>query len=133
MIKSADLRIGNKVISRSKTGYEPAGIVTVGSIGSRGINSWQDMGASGEHIYEDLDGLPLTPELLTKCGFVSRHDEYLELDEICICAYDSGFILCEPQDYDPGLRLIGKPFFHVHRLQNLYHALSDGEELEIEL
>lgn len=132
MIQSNDLRIGNKVISRSKSGYEAAGIVTVSSIGSRGINAWQDMGSSGEHLFEELDGMPLTPEFITKFGFDNGGRRIDEHGLLKIELPSGKYEIVEFTDAET-YRSYDNRIEYVHQLQNLFYALSDGIELKVNL
>jgi hypothetical protein len=69
--------------------------------------------------------IPLTPEILEKCGFenngfyCTHSDPYMEISPSA-----TGFILSvNCSEYE-----IGETFNHLHQLQNLYFALT-GEEL----
>ena len=69
--------------------------------------------------------IPLTPEILEKCGFKFNHYAY---------TYDLAEVSLSQNEFEPvvwveGRRLeIGRPIKSVHQLQNLYFALT-GEEL----
>lgn len=74
--------------------------------------------------------IPLTPEILEKCGFdwsiyyQAFHKEYFEFD-ITEC-YPKGYALTT---FKRGL-IIAPNIQYLHQLQNLYYSLT-GEELEI--
>lgn len=116
MIKANELRIGNLFIrelcNSRRLEYDDSFILTeewMGKLFSDNISI----------ALQDLHPIPLTPEILEKCGFV--------LDE------DAGYYFLDlpgkPQNID---RLkVGKGVF-VHQLQNLYFALT-GEELKVTL
>ena len=142
MIKATELRIGNKVIALKNSGYDSRGVITAQSIGSRGVNNWEDMGASGELAFSDLNPIPLTPEILEKCGFANseyyRHNHAInaggcwysvhyqdDTDE-----YWRGWIFNNDES-DAACHRVAKIEF-VHQLQNLFFALT-GEELNVQL
>lgn len=71
MIAKQELRYGNYVMPLKDNFYgeykdEPC---QVNSIEYRGINAWQDMGASGNLSYSEIDPIRLTDEWLLKLGF----------------------------------------------------------------
>jgi hypothetical protein len=84
--------------------------------------------------------IPLTPEILEKCGF--KTDIYLELanDDFALIyrreVKDKKWGDCLVFEGNGGYDYPGDiPLWHIkylHQLQNLYYALA-GEELEIEL
>jgi hypothetical protein len=83
---------------------------------------------------ESFKPIPLTPEILEKCGFVyddvfekwfiylNKHE--LDIDRLTFRKYE-GFICFDGIDK----RTILKQVKYLHQLQNLYFALT-GEELE---
>lgn len=95
-------------------------------------------GEEGFRIMVDrLYGIPLTDELLLKCGFKREHcgfsNDYIELSY--------GRFLCGiGKDYDDVLFVslncaeypVSDEVRHLHQLQNIYYALT-GKELEVEL
>ena len=76
-----------------------------------------------------LHGIPLTPEILEKCGF-RRHDNYFNhdnFDGFHILRYHDGECVIELGDQ---FHILSAPFSFLHQLQNLYFALT-GKELTI--
>lgn len=69
MVKTNELRIGNWV-DYSDGNYYDGKRFKVSSISDRGVNEWRDMGASGCAEFEKLQPIPITEEILLKCGFV---------------------------------------------------------------
>lgn len=76
--------------------------------------------------------IPLSPEILEKCGFVQDSDDEATWMVLRTTKFDfiegdrNGF--CEVyMDFDDGLRVQ-----YLHQLQNLYFALT-GQELNIKL
>lgn len=74
--------------------------------------------------------IPLTPEILEMAGFVfcptgdEVYEQIWSIGAFEIWEHDEGFC----HDYH-----IGGAVDYLHQLQNLYHALTCGEELNIEL
>lgn len=149
-MKASELRIGNWVTDEFWDSFKTH--IKVESIDDKGINSIiQDDGNYPECaqrwiepvcFFDQLKGIPLTPEILEKCGFEKR---------IINNAFNEYFLPCTPagyknewilryRDYDnnPGLEFAPKldgsihsfPCNSLHQLQNLYWCLV-GEELEI--
>lgn len=78
----------------------------------------------------EMNGIPITPELLEKCGF-----EYSA--SFGECRYKKKELEMD-ENFNPLVQegdeflYYGKRIEHLHQLQNLYFALT-GEELEINL
>lgn len=120
-MKANELRIGNLLLHNGK-------IVVVEGIGDETdtyIESfiiWHD--SRGDKISE-FSEIPLTPEILEKCGFIFNKE-----DDSYWTKKDFGIRLI-----DGCLHIIGYNRKHtiikyLHELQNAFHALA-GEELEI--
>lgn len=139
MINANELRIGNKV----QTGIKEIAFITIKTIGLAGVNGeWhddEDMTAEGvEHEmyfeeikFEDCYPIPLTPEILEKCGFNKSHHGYVELDkeEFNLAFDETGLdIAFHGNDVANSLPHIK----NLHQVQNLFFALT-GEELTINL
>jgi len=86
--------------------------------------------------YEVLQPIPLTPEILEKCGFKTIDGlffrlvfQYADSDYPCELAYGTD------KEYVQVVRnftsAADAPFKFLHQLQNLYFALT-GEELKID-
>lgn len=126
MIKAAELRVGNLIRYTGKPyPYYPIkdGIVEVEEVLQDGVN----LSEGGSTLYEseNLEGIPLTPKWLERCGFVDKVS-YWEYNGV------PGFVLLK--DNEGGL-YIGNPVRTyvktVHHLQSLYFALTEGKELTI--
>jgi hypothetical protein len=92
--------------------------------------SWEDQKAAG---YSELSGyfhpIPLSPEILEKCGFEKDYNGYRLKDHMGLSfsvTKHGDFLACFR---DKSLGVIVK---HLHQLQNLFFALT-GEELQINL
>ncbi len=118
-LKSSDLHIGNWV--NDLLGY-PTKVrgVTIGGIWIHGY----------PFIESQLTPIHLTPEILVKAGFEKDGDGdviWYQKDMPVIgqiCTSSKGNYLFDTET--DTLRI-----YYVHQLQNLYHILSGGKELEI--
>lgn len=133
MIKAEELRIGNKFYpSASATDF----IETVTSMGMDGINAIDGhMGA----IYYEFDEkfimpIPITEEILLKCGFKKRkylEDYYIHINNCAtILIWEKGVAyICAPNE-KPAIYIT---CLYLHTLQNLYYWLASQNELTINL
>lgn len=81
--------------------------------------------------YENLRPVPLTPEILEKCGAVKVEGEWQF--KVAICALWISFRFHASHCYSEiGGIYLGGQIKYVHQLQNLYFALT-GTELEVKL
>jgi hypothetical protein len=145
MINSKELRIGNKVLF---------GVIIVEIRGihtQRIVRESSGIDAIKEHYYvsgfieksdyyaansSDIDPLPLTPEVLEKCGFSKTFsipedqlgcDEWTDANKKCMIHFDT-------EDWWFGYWNIPKQHNDIciqslHQLQNLYYSLT-AEELQ---
>lgn len=121
MIKSNELRIGNLVSRRGETSV-------VVSLDREDV--WVRLG--GEYgdferwYFESIDPIPLTPEILEKCGFEEQmySKGTWSCGEVSLLIRDFQPVTMGRDDYE----LFGKPLQYLHQLQNLVFALT-GEEL----
>ena len=87
------------------------------------------------HLEEGMDslsilGIPLTPEILVKAGFVKRNG----INGLCYVLYLGKFAIhasIDLKEWFIYISFIGE-IKSLHNLQNLVHSLT-GEELNIEL
>lgn len=125
MIQSNELRVGNKI-------RYTAHILTVAEIHK---NSEVKTIEAINGFLDCYEGIPLTPELLEKCGFVSTRDggtpawwhgrNPVTHDFLIVVKYSPSRSLYYYQNVHFKLK-------YLHELQNLFHALT-GEELTINL
>lgn len=121
MIKANELRIGNHISFKGKWN----GIVE--SISSWGVEIDKNHGV---FTYDVLEGIPLTEEILLKCGFDLIKDNYIiKIDDflhIGLHCQDYSLLISDSWGHDEltPTRYIAS----LHQLQNLYFALT-GEEL----
>jgi hypothetical protein len=136
MIKANELRIGNRVsvmlksfLAIDTTDEKEFSVLGFGE-GGITIKAWS-CGQQEFVTLEYINPIPLTPELLEKIGF-KREDDTWTSKEYGVC----NWLLLEQQENHYVLLVgeyhEGKPFQHLHQLQNLYFALT-GEELVITL
>jgi len=143
MIEAKDLRIGNLITDEFYENFKT--IITVHSINKEGINleieddgNWAECAQRWigvEYKFDKLFGIPLTPEILEKCGFENDGTYFFIQPNLENIHYrliefpkgtwvmSKGFI-----NYNHELRCIK----YLHQLQNLIYALT-GEELNIQL
>jgi len=123
MIKANELRIGNWVISHSNNHQHQISALDINDIDLK---------------YKTRHSIPLTPEILEKCGFIKNELErgnqkegyYYGLDLSSEKYCDLGLIegdkngMCEVFlfPYDNFFR-----FKYLHQLQNIYFALTGTE------
>lgn len=123
-----ELRKGNLV------DYEKTTHLVTGVINNVVYSRWLKQSQEEDDYIDDEDNyepIPLSPEILDKCGFVSyHHNPRLEWFFVNGQAYEP-FHLKNSRD--------NKYYFnenievkYLHQLQNLYFALT-GEELEVNL
>lgn len=128
MIDVKDLRIGNLIEREDK-------VCTVEVLfNSRLSVKWQ----SGDTIvtaynanFEEIDGIPISPEWLMKLGFTYIYKDYQfeheDNENVVILDNRDGYIF----DYDfGGIEWCHCGVEYVHQLQN-YFYLTTGEELTI--
>ena len=134
MIQANELRIGNYVYYKKDRNYYDIRALCRDRV--HPINIVEHDGNIRYAIdctLEDLQPIPLTPEILESCG-AKKEDDYLILDmQIIQLAYD----LSEKKiTFDLYADFHLEPFEiecnYLHQLQNLYFALT-GEELKINL
>jgi len=132
-MKITELRIGNYVIAPDLV-YAEDNIRKV--VGISGVKSIFLKTIDGEKnnrfpIYL-ITPVPLTEEILLKCGFgeVGFYDNVYHLDDFRIYldkSINSGLI-----KYENGACNLEKEISNLHQLQNLYFALI-GKDLEVKL
>lgn len=147
MIQASELRIGNWVFDDENIFCQISGL---NSVKKAKFEDWDTQyGADGPLVeYPELDGIyisqvinpiPLTPELLVKCGFMkvglpgSYYQSYRRsvntMDELAI--YTPEWVM-KYQTQGSGFARSLEHVKHLHDLQNWWHALT-GTELEVNL
>jgi hypothetical protein len=114
-LKVKDLRIGNWVTLIKQNIYENKDYQ---------LDDYDIFKASEfDDITECLLPIPLTEEWLIKFGL---KDKYYFVGELCLSSDENGYYLSND---DIGFCL--EYIEYVHQLQNLYHSLTGGLELQI--
>lgn len=132
MIEPKELRIGNWVNVITKDNP-----VQIDGIKRQKVKDgyYYSVLIDGEYyLPENLNGIPLTPKILEKCGFENKHAEYCEhykKDKILIEIIPDGTYQAR-LEYDSSHSLWLIELASLHQLQNLYLDLT-GEEIEINL
>jgi len=116
MIDSKQLKQGNKL-------YFNGQITTVQEILSESVIAYLHAdGSDEEYSYSEVMPIPLSPEVLDKCGYVFQdngEDFDTWTNKIELWQHDEGF--CHSYCF-------GMEVNSLHQLQNLHYALT-GEEL----
>jgi hypothetical protein len=133
MIKSSELRIGNWVEEYNPHHPQYKNFVKVESVNEEGINLIGSVDYDCGIIEANpcINPIPLTPELLVKCGFNEFSKNYFIYGDYSLLQDMGGWHFDYIDADSRGDRSIAYPQ-HLHQLQNLYFALT-GEELSIEL
>lgn len=122
MIKANELRIGNYIYSSITQKY-----IKVHSRFFRLIES--EIRVKGNSTYV---GIPLTEELLLKCGFINEFEDEEDNSYFTLKNIEIQKILFKEEFFLDNVNNIGVSIKHLHQLQNLYFVLT-GTELEIKL
>ena len=125
-LKAQDLRVDNWVV------FEPDG----GEFIVSSIDVHNEPNTINGLNIDDLKPIPLTEDILLKCGFINKGSLYCLMvnDRIIGIGYDGSFGLYNGEHAFS----VGSSFNnnhrikHLHQLQNLFFALT-GEELNVKL
>lgn len=129
-MKNTDLRIGNLVsLSGSLT-------LKVYEIHEDCFYAKDSKGSSFKNTWADLKPIPLTEEMLLKCGFEFNkkyyHSKYINDSIKLIYDFDQKILYFKYKGEFIPMIQIPKNIEYLHELQNVIHALT-GQELKIEL
>lgn len=132
-LKATELRIGNWV-----NYYNDDTCFRITEINQTGISVENKDEATWIEL-DQFSGIPLTPELLEKCGFEKEayYDGnvfYIKLPDIYFYIEErdgNNYTVVSNADY-PEYVKCSIPFKYVHQLQNIYSSLT-GEDLTITL
>jgi hypothetical protein len=134
MLKASELRIGNIVWESSSftPGPDDFEQIVVGAIND--IDKVVLDNQNNIYSYDYLYPIPLTVELMAKCGFswdAKNNNYYIQVGNTFYLEYDTDFdCSVVPETWrGSSLRLWGDNRC-LHQLQNLYFALT-GEDLTI--
>jgi len=129
MIYANELRIGNWIKDRGGKQWQIDSWESQNKVASKMPYSGELFGMSiyGHPLTEEVDYLqpiPLTPEILEKCGFEKDNDGIYSKLGFMFWLDDIG-VMQLALNYSP---ICNAPCKYVHQLQNLIHALT-GEEI----
>lgn len=135
MIKANELRFG---IWFKNRGVRKNAINKFHEIGKEGFISFGHRGV--DWLNDEFEPIPLTPEILEKCGFVidfslRRTNAILEdkNNRLLVCFFKNGRIdIVLNGNKSRSIFTKKYPKFYLHQLQNLYFDLT-ATELEIKL
>lgn len=135
MLRANDLRIGNIVLYKPYGNRDGEPVIIAGMLG---MKAYFNKHSNESGMFHNLEAIPLTPELLQKCGFEKRdHDDKVytyDADNIRIpiCLHWPGINgECSLTDV-PHTQILSERFKYVHQLQNLFWCIT-GTELEVNL
>ncbi len=116
-MKAKELRIGNLLVTLE-------GVLTkVDALMIMELSQCEAAKNTGAFRYSPI---PLSPELLSKCGFYTfgYHDNYFYHAELTphVVKWDNGYTLEAVDDIH-----IADIFYHFHQLQNIFFWLTDKE------
>lgn len=128
MINVRELAIGNFVYDGDRTKF-PMFVETIGWDYVY-LNFMGNEGDVFESVPEDLQGIPLTGELLEKCGFTLKDGFWRHQWGIKVML-ESGFVFIENNDDDHWMfrANICKDIWYLHQLQNLVRIITKKELL----
>lgn len=128
MINVKDLAIGNWVYDGDKTQF-PMCVQTIGDDYVY-LNFEGNEGDVFESAPEDLQGIPLTGELLEKCGFTLKDGLWRHQWGIKVKP-EAGFVFIENKDKEHWMygTCTCKDIWHLHHLQNLVRIITKKELL----
>lgn len=131
MIDVKELRIGNYVyLQNSKTPYK------ITEVGYREIEypRYEASGISTEAVFrtyvDNLNPIPISEELLLKCGFREEERSFYRADLGNVSFNQYGYYIHLKECSSEAIRVI--KITSLHKLQNLYFAMT-GKELEVSL
>lgn len=132
MIAVNEIRIGNWLQDRHEVTEESGFYVQVESIMYKGINySYRD--EEDEYLFEHLHPIPLTPEILEKCGFVYDNNYKINIGNGVTLEFDSDVFFKQINSEGvPSFVVMPTEIKYLHQLQNLIFAITQ-KELEISL
>lgn len=126
MIDLRELRLNNWVYS-----LEIDDFVQIASIDSEFVSLKDHV--TWNYVYADMiDPIPLTEEILLKCGFETSQWDCHSTFRKDICSDGCIVISLEHKYVEIGDLTLDIEIKYLHQLQNLYFAIS-GKELKIEL
>lgn len=123
-MKAEELRIGNYVHEKYyNRGYKFEPIKLKDILSTHIVCSLDNA-----HNFEDIEPIPLTEEILLKCGFEFFDNERIFNNFVIEDFHNGNYYFTAGE----GIKLHEKHIEYLHQLQNLYFSLT-GEELNVKL
>lgn len=128
-MKATELRIGNYVVGKKWPEYDLE-LIVVTSVDDIGINLEEGLGEGirREFYHHDISPIPLTPEILKKCGCTQGHDKEMWRNPIGVWLTR---INGTNRFFIHGFRN-GHYIEYLHQYQNACYDFT-GEEIRLEL
>lgn len=129
MIKANELRIGNWVIG-------PIGeLMKVNVLGHFSEPNYIHATGGGTSGQNGFEPIPLTTEILKKCGFHKLNKEWVlkDHDENPLGFHYSIWQIFDDNDFLYNSAEFNIELLHLHQLQNHYFFVTGGKELEVKL
>jgi hypothetical protein len=129
MINEKELRVGNIYLSKRNKDVLVKGIDSINKlvvIEEPDIDS----GKEQPYIFEDLNPVPITRDILLKLGFKKENGGPETLHRKVDCEKDCAMIVFDHDGCflkDSEYNKIGKQIEYVHQLQNIYYFLMGTE------
>ena len=131
MIQANELRIGNWVTYNQESVDKGTEIIPikVPCINVEAAVSLDD-GFTNSYFFNEINPIPLTPEILVKCGFKKLNNAWVPIDYSATDYLKWSFTIWDNKDgtYRYNSAEFIPELKYLHQLQNLYYALT-GEEL----
>lgn len=141
MINPNELRRGNLFADLSGKTHQVKGIhedcivieyfsAVISDFTPGGKGDFSDVWPTKSISFEDAAPIPITAEMLEKCGFDNRH-ERKNIDPQIELVYNTKIQIMEiwdRQDWEHSC--VDIPCKYLHQLQNLFYCLT-GQELEV--
>jgi len=127
MIQANEIKVNNRFIRQSRYSrgleYDHDFVLTEEWIGKL-------FGDNISIALQDLHPIPLTPEILEKCGFKKLNNAWVPIDYSATDYFKWSFTIWDNKDgtYRYNSAEFIPELKYLHQLQNLYYALT-GEEL----
>lgn len=121
-----ELKIGNWVYD-SKTTMFPMQVVAIGTDWIH-LDFFGNEGDVWEKYLQDVEPIPITKEILLKCGFEQINYKFFKKPYMSIYkTCDGWFVHIDDVQFQTAVAI---PVKHIHQLQNAYY-LATNKELEI--
>jgi len=135
-MKTSDLRIGNKILGfyydyseeEEQEKSEICTVLALDSVGATEYTIWVEGESAIIEHYSEFKGIPLTEEILLKCGFENKHKNLFTFKDLIEIIFwnDEDVIGFNVWIYPTTPKKM-ENVKYLHQLQNLYFALTQNE------